>query len=201
MEMPIEIVLKAIEPSDVQTLLKWENNQEIWNVSETIEPLSKYKLDTYIKQTLTLDVFGLRQLRLMIHKIESSTFDITEPVGTIDLFEFDPVHKHAGIGIMLLKEYQGQGVGKMVLDQFLPYVFERLQLHSVYANVSETNINSIKFFENYGFTKVAEYKDFLYENGKYVSQITYQYINNSCQLPVVSCQNARHIIDNQITEN
>jgi diamine N-acetyltransferase len=180
----MKITLKALEPSDVSTLLKWENNQNIWSVSETIEPLSKYKLDTYIKQTLTLDVFGLRQLRLMIHKVEGSTFDMTEPIGTIDLFEFDPIHKHAGIGIMLLKEYQGQGIGKTVLDQFLPYVFEKLHLHSVYANVSETNTNSIKFFENYGFTKVAEYKEFLYENERFVSQLTYQYINklrtNSC---------------------
>jgi diamine N-acetyltransferase len=177
-EKQIEITLKAIEPSDVSLLLKWENNPEIWTISETIEPISKYKLDTYIKQTLTIDVFGLRQLRLMIHNVESSTFDITDPIGTVDLFEFDPIHKHAGIGIMLLKEYQGQGIGTMVLDQFLSYCFEKLQLHSVYANISETNINSIKFFENYGFKKVAEYKEFLYENNKFVSQLTYQYINN-----------------------
>ena len=178
MKKPIEITLKAIEPADVQTLLKWENDQKIWSISETIEPLSKYKLDTYIKQTLSLDVFALRQLRLMIHKIESAELDITEPIGTVDLFEFDPIHKHAGIGIMLLKDYQGQGIGKMTLDQFLSYVFKKLQLHSVYANVSETNINSIKFFESYGFTKVAEYKEFLYENGQFVSQLTYQYISS-----------------------
>ena len=174
----IDIILKALEPSDVSTLLKWENNQDIWTISETIEPLSKYKLDTYIRQTLTFDVFGLRQMRLMIHKIIHLDLDITEPIGTIDLFEFDPINKHAGIGIMLLKKYQGQGVGKIALEQFLSYCFEKLQLHSVYANISETNINSIKFFESYGFEKVAEYKEFLYENGKFVSQLTYQYINN-----------------------
>ncbi|MDR1951039.1 MAG: GNAT family N-acetyltransferase [Bacteroidales bacterium] len=172
-----KIILKALEPLDVQTLLKWENNKEIWNISETVEPLSKYKLDTYIKQTLTFDVFGLRQLRLMIRLVIDADLDITEPIGTIDLFEFDPIHKHGGIGIMLLKEYQGQGIGKIVLDQFLPYVFEKVQLHSVYANVSETNINSIKLFENYGFSKVAEYKEFLYENNQFVSQLTFQYIN------------------------
>lgn len=172
-----EIILKALEPSDVSTLLKWENDPSIWNISETIEPLSKYKLNTYIKQTLTLDVFGLRQLRLMIHRIFDLDLDITEPIGTIDLFEFDPIHKHAGIGIMLLKEHQRQGIGKIALDQFLAYCFEKLHLHSVYANISETNLNSINFFENYGFKKVAEYKEFLYENNKFVSQLTYQFIN------------------------
>jgi len=175
---PFEITLKAIEPSDVSILLKWENDQSIWTISGTVEPLSKYKLDTYIKQTLTFDVFGLRQLRLMIHRVFDSSLDITEPIGTIDLFEFDPINKHAEVGIMLLKEYQGQGVGKVALDQFLAYCFGNLHLHSVYANISQTNINSIKFFESYGFTKVAEYKEFLYENNRFVSQLTYQYINN-----------------------
>ena len=178
MKKNIDIILKALEPADVHTLLKWENNQDIWNVSKTIEPFSKYKLDMYIKQTLSFDVFGLRQLRLMIHQVLNSELDITEPIGTIELFEFDPINKNAGIGIMLLKEYQGQGIGKTVLDQFLPYIFEKLQLHSVYANVSETNVHSINFFEDYGFTKVAEYKEFLYENGRFVSQLTYQFINN-----------------------
>jgi len=178
MSQPIDIILKALEPADVHTLLKWENNQDIWNVSKTIEPFSKYKLDMYIKQTLNFDVFGLRQLRLMIHQVLNLELDITEPIGTIELFEFDPINKNAGIGIMLLKEYQGQGIGKQVLDQFLPYIFDKLQLHSVYANVSETNVHSIKFFEDYGFRKVAEYREFLYENGRFVSQITYQFINN-----------------------
>jgi len=178
-EQQFDIILRALEPADVHTLLKWENNQEIWSLSKTVEPFSKYKLDMYIKQTLSLDVFGLRQQRLMIHKVIHSDLDITEPIGTVDLFEFDPINKNAGIGIMLLKEHRGQGFAKIALDRFLAYCFEKLQLHSVYANVSETNIQSKKFFESYGFTKVAEYKEFLHENGTFVSQITYQYINTS----------------------
>ncbi|MDR2907917.1 MAG: GNAT family N-acetyltransferase [Bacteroidales bacterium] len=177
MNQSVQITLKALEPSDVPTLLKWENDREIWAISNTIEPLSKYKLDTYVQQTLTSDVFALRQLRLMVHKIENSELDLTEPIGTVEIFEFDPIHKHAGIGIMLHKNYQKQGIGKIVLDQFLSYLFETLHLHSVYANVSETNTNSIKFFETCGFTKVAGYKEFLFENGRFVSQFTYQYLN------------------------
>jgi diamine N-acetyltransferase len=173
----MEITLKAIEPADIDVLLKWENDPEIWTVTEVVEPLSKYKLDAYLKQTLAFDVFGLRQLRLMIHKVIDAESGFSEPVGTIDLFEFNPVHKHAGVGIMLLKEHRGQGVGKMALDQLHSYASEKLQLHSVYANVSETNTHSIKFFESYGFTKIAEYKEHLFENGRFVSQYTYQYLS------------------------
>ena len=174
----MEITLKALEPEDVGTLLEWENDRSIWGISETVEPLSKYKLDTYIQQTLTLDVFALRQQRLMIHQVINPEFNATEPVGTVDLFDFDPIHKHAGIGILIHKNYRNQGIGKIALDQFLSYLFDTLQLHSVYANVSETNVNSIKFFESYGFEKIAEYKEFLYEDNLFVSQITYQYLRS-----------------------
>ena len=171
----MEITLKALEPSDVATLLRWENDRKTWRVSDTVEPLSKYKLETYLKQALSFDVFGLRQLRLMIHKVDVAALDLTESIGTIELFEFSPVHKHAGIGIMVLEEYQGQGVAKDALDQFLGYAFEKLQLHSVFANISETNARSIKFFEDYGFKKIGEYKEHLFEDGRFVSQLTYQY--------------------------
>jgi diamine N-acetyltransferase len=115
----------------------------------------------------------------MIQQIIDAKSGFSVPIGTIDLFEFNPVHKHAGVGIMLLKEFQGQGIGKMALDQLLSYASDKLQLRSVYANVSETNTNSIKFFESYGFTKIAEYKEHLFEDGRFVSQYTYQYLNPS----------------------
>lgn len=170
------ILLKALEIEDVNLLLDWENDQSLWHISETYEPFSSYKMEMYIRQTLSMDVFGARQVRLMIHQELDHILKITEPIGTIEVFEFDPFHKHAGIGIMLHKDFQGQGIGKKALDLFLKYLSDRLQLRSVYANVSETNVNSLKFFENYGFRKVGEYKDFLCEGRQFVSQITYQYL-------------------------
>jgi diamine N-acetyltransferase len=172
----MKIALKALEPSDVPLLLKWENDQSIWDLSKTVEPFSKFKLDTYIKQSLSFDSFGLKELRLMIHRVVNEVEDITEPIGTIEMFDFDSVNKHAGIGILVHKDYQGQGFGKPALDEFLTYLAKRLQVHSVVANVSANNIQSIKFFEAYGFTKVGELKEFLFENGKFVSQLIYQYV-------------------------
>jgi diamine N-acetyltransferase len=34
--------LRALEPDDIDLLYDWENNMEIWHVSNTLEPFSKY---------------------------------------------------------------------------------------------------------------------------------------------------------------
>ena len=36
------IKLRAPEPEDLDLLYKWENNSNLWDVTDTNEPLSKY---------------------------------------------------------------------------------------------------------------------------------------------------------------
>jgi diamine N-acetyltransferase len=41
------IHLRALEPEDVDVLYKWENNREIWHVSNTQTPFSRYVLEQF----------------------------------------------------------------------------------------------------------------------------------------------------------
>ena len=59
------IRLRALEPDDVQVLYKWENDTEVWKVSNTIVPFSKYMLLQFIANQQR-DIFETRQLRLII---------------------------------------------------------------------------------------------------------------------------------------
>lgn len=45
------IKLRAPEPSDLELLYTWENNMEIWKVSNTHTPYSKYVLKKYIESS------------------------------------------------------------------------------------------------------------------------------------------------------
>jgi len=45
------ITLRAIEPEDIELLYSWENDPEIWEVSHTLVPYSKYILALYIKNS------------------------------------------------------------------------------------------------------------------------------------------------------
>jgi len=81
-----EVLLRAVEPGDVELLYDWENRMELWPVSNTLTPFSKAQLARYVKNA-ALDVFQTKQLRLMMDALQLQEKPLT--VGMIDLFDFD----------------------------------------------------------------------------------------------------------------
>ena len=98
------INLRALEPEDLEFLYDIENNESHWEISHTKSPLSKYVLKQYIENS-HLDIFEAKQLRLLIE--EKST---KQQLGLIDLFDFNPQHKRAGIGILIHPDFQSKGL-------------------------------------------------------------------------------------------
>ena len=58
------------------------------------------------------------------------------------------------------------------------YAFEFLDVHQVYATISEGNVASIKLFEKVGFIQTGIKKDWFKSQGKYKDELHYQLINN-----------------------
>ena len=44
-----KVRLRAMEPRDVDLLYRWENDPEVWKVSDTMVPFSKFTLQEFIK--------------------------------------------------------------------------------------------------------------------------------------------------------
>jgi diamine N-acetyltransferase len=167
--------LRAIEPNDIDLIYQWENNAEIWQISNTLTPFSRSIIKQFINNA-HLDIFQAKQLRLMIDKIDKKP---TETVGTIDLFDFDPFHKRAGIGILIAEEKDRQkGYASDALDVLINYCFSVLQLHQLYCNISCDNISSIKLFENKGFKLIGVKKDWLLTPEGWQNELMYQRINS-----------------------
>ncbi|MEZ4999417.1 MAG: GNAT family protein [Bacteroidales bacterium] len=62
-----------------------------------------------------------------------------QPVGTIDLFEFDPHHLRAGIGILIAEQSdRRKGYASMALEALVDYCFSHLKLHQVYCTLQLT---------------------------------------------------------------
>jgi diamine N-acetyltransferase len=140
------ISLRALEPADVELLYKWENDPLIWKVSDTLTPYSQHVLEQYIISAAQ-DIYSARQLRLMIQKNEGA-----QAVGAIDLFDFDPRHLRAGIGIMIADENERRnGHASEAMELLIPYCFDLLHLNQLYCNVAKDNEASIKLFMKFGF--------------------------------------------------
>ncbi len=142
------LLLRAMEPADIEILYKIENDMEAWKVSNTLTPFSRYNLEQYIK-TSGYDIFTTRQLRLMIDLKGNEV----RTIGSIDLFDYDPFHQRAGAGIIILPGFRKQGYASEALDLLLTYVFKTLSLNQIYCNITEDNTASLKLFENAGFTR------------------------------------------------
>jgi diamine N-acetyltransferase len=138
--------LRAIEPDDEDILYRWENDLKVWQVSNTLTPFSRHILRQYLEQAHQ-DIFQARQLRLVIESLETGL-----PVGLIDLFDFDPHHQRAGIGILIGESAEwGKGYAKESIRILLRYSFSVLLLNQVYCSIDESNPVSLSLFQNAGF--------------------------------------------------
>ena len=166
------VYLRALEPEDLGLLYQLENDQSLWEVSNTSTPYSKYVLKQYLEQAHR-DIYEVKQLRLAI-----CTSADDRAVGLIDLFDFDPKHARAGLGIViLLAEDRGQGYAREAISLLWDYVRAHLQLHQLYANITQDNAGSIHLFESMGFVKSGSKKDWIRSQGGFKTEYFYQLIH------------------------
>src|SRR5690625_5998451 len=81
-----KIFLRALEPMDLDYLYKVENNEAIWEVSNTHAPFSRFILSQYLENA-HLDIYEAKQLRMVICVNETK-----ETIGFVDLLDFEPSH-------------------------------------------------------------------------------------------------------------
>ncbi|POS00844.1 diamine N-acetyltransferase [Flavobacterium croceum DSM 17960] len=167
------IFLRALEPEDLDFLYKIENDESIWEVSNTQTPYSKFLIKQYLKNAYQ-DIYEAKQLRLAICKTNTH-----KAIGLIDLFDFDPRHRRAGVGIVILDlKDRNNGFGKQALQLLIYYAFQKLNLHQLYANIGSTNEASIKLFTIFGFRKIGIKKDWNFIGSNYEDEIMFQLIND-----------------------
>lgn len=167
-----EISLRALEPEDLELLYDWENNDSNWTISNTITPFSKFTLKRYLENSHK-NIYETGQLRLMIvHTADKVT------IGTIDIFDFDPFHKRAGLGILIANEnYRRKGYASMSLMFLIDYCFRTLQLHQLYCNILANNSESIDLFKKQGFIQVGVKKDWIKTSDGYLDEYIFQLIS------------------------
>lgn len=167
------VFLRALEPEDLEFIYSIENDEEIWEVSNTQTPYSRFLIRQYLENAHQ-DIYEAKQLRLAICEKDGFT-----ALGLIDLFDFDPVNQRAGIGIIIRDaENRNKGVGKEALSLLINYSFSKLQLHQLYANIDTDNTVSISLFTNFGFKQIGVKKDWNKIHGQYKDEALYQLINN-----------------------
>jgi diamine N-acetyltransferase len=165
--------LRAPEPADISLLYEWENDTSVWRVSNTFTPFSRFQIEEYVMNARQ-DIFAARQLRLMI-ELQNSGHDNTV-IGSIDLFDFDPFHLRAGIGILIREQYRNKGFAKEALEILVKYSFSFLQMHQLYCNIAAGNVSSCALFENAGFVRCGVKREWINEGTTWHDELMFQLI-------------------------
>jgi len=166
------IFLRAVEPQDIDFILELENDSDNWRLSETLFPYSRYDIENFVLNT-EHDIFVNKQLRLMIVAKSSR-----KTIGCIDLFEFDALHKRAGIGIIISKENRKNGFASEALQLMKNHAFNFLGLHQLFCHIQPNNQLSINLFTKLGYQQTGIKKDWEFYDGKYEDVYFFQLINS-----------------------
>lgn len=149
------VTLRSLEATDLDVLYRWENDERLWTVSNIMSPSPKSYLWQYL-QNYDSDLYNTRQLRLMI------TLTMTgEPVGTVDLTNFDPFNNRAEFGIMIDRSHEGKGLGDAALSLTIDYVRDYLGLSQIYALVPVSNTVCIAMLKKHGFATAGILKQWI----------------------------------------
>ncbi|RDC64727.1 GNAT family N-acetyltransferase [Adhaeribacter pallidiroseus] len=166
------IYLRALEPSDLDFLYTLENDTSIWLVSNTTTPYAQHVLQSYLEQAAA-DIYTTKQLRLLICTQQH------QAVGAIDLFDFDPKHQRAGIGIVIAVAFQQQGYATEALQLLLHYCQEQLLLHQVYCSVISSNQPSLQLFKQAGFQAIGTRHAWMKTAAGWLDLVEFQKILNN----------------------
>lgn len=164
------ILLRALEPGDIEALYQWENDTDNWKVSSTQTPFSRFVLEQFIASAHQ-DIYSVKQLRLVICTNEN------KPVGCIDLFDFEPNHLRAGIGVLIAeKSERRKGYASEALELLMEYCFISLNLHQLYCNITTDNEASVLLFQKHGFQITGIKKQWIREGDSFKDELLLQRI-------------------------
>ena len=165
------IYLRALEPEDLEFVYAIENNESVWEVSNTQTPYSRFLIKQYLENAHQ-DIYVAKQLRLAICLNDSQ-----KAIGLIDLFDFDPKNSRAGLGLVIADlASRNKGIGSEALELVINYSFQQLQLHQLYANIGSDNEISLQLFTKFGFQKIGIKKDWNKVQNFFKDELLFQLI-------------------------
>ena len=95
----------------------------------------------------------------------------SEAVGMCTIFHEDGLSRHAEVGIALVPEARGKGVGTEALRQLVAFAFTRRNLRRLYLWVLSSNVAGIASYQKVGFVEEGRHREHCWVRGAYQDEI------------------------------
>ncbi|WP_142785325.1 GNAT family N-acetyltransferase [Changchengzhania lutea] len=94
-------------------------------------------------------------------------------IGDFAFFKIDNKNSRAEIGYTLMPEFWGKGLMREAMNLIFNFGFNRLNLHSLEANINPENESSRSILKKFGFVKEAYFRENYFYNGVYLDSEIY----------------------------
>ncbi|NLN39210.1 MAG: GNAT family N-acetyltransferase [Smithella sp.] len=170
-----KVYLRALEPDDYKTTIKWRNDDEIWSM--VVGP--KYFVSSEYERQWVLNAINNKdEIRLGIClKIDAML------IGLISIIDIDWINRSAGCPAMIgEKKYWGQGLATEARLLVLKYAFHERGFESIRGHVLESNVASLRVLEKCGYKKEGTLRNAVFKGGRFHDLIVMSILREEFEL-------------------
>lgn len=138
------IRLRPVEPDDADFMWTVESDSTQWIQNALVAPFSRENLLQYAR-SYEADPFLAGQIRLVIEDLNQRR------IGIADLYEISAQHRNAYVGIYILPELRGKGLGTEALTLLEDYASRLLNLEMLGSKIVDINEPSMELFLRAGY--------------------------------------------------
>ncbi len=163
------VVLRTIEEDDLPFLRDAINDPAVRRYLPSRLPLNLDGEREYYEEVVVGDEEALNLL------VWAATGEGGEErrAGTVGLHGLGSVDGSAEIGLFLVPEHWGAGVGTEASRLVVDWAFAERRLHRVVARVLDGNEASARIWEKLGFRREATFREAAFHDGRHVDQHLY----------------------------
>ena len=155
--------IRAIEPSDIDEVLKYWNDLKFRRLLGPPIPWSRRYLENWLEKRASADPWDDKMMELAITDKVNGDF-----LGFVHLEDIKRPHSRAEFGISIQNPaHQSKGYGTDATRVMLWVGFNILGLHSIYLDTMEDNERAIHTYEKVGFKRVGILRETEFIDGAY----------------------------------
>ena len=160
------VYLRAFEPEDYKTSIKWRNDDEIW---QQLGGVKYFVSEAYEKKWVEEAIFNPNTIRLAICLKENDLY-----IGNVYVLDINLVDRKGNSHIFIgNKDCWGKGYATEAYNLLLDYVFCERGFHRIGAHVLESNQASIALHKKCGFRQDGVFRKATFKNGNWQNQLIF----------------------------
>lgn len=162
--MASRLYLRAFEPEDYKTIIKWRRDEEINNM---LSGTKFFFSEANEKEWVLKAIEDSKSIKLAVCDVTNHVH-----IGNVYITDINYInrscHSHILIGE---KAYWGKGFATEAMHLLIDFMFNERGMNRIVANVLEHNTASIKMHEKCGYKKEGLLRQSIYKNGRFQNQV------------------------------